>query len=150
MRHVRSRWTVWAHKDTYLKIKRNGALGLPPDDDHDPNDEQQQQHSPWCVPGVFREPLTGPLDQDHAQDDHQENYRGQGGGEQVQLQQLKMSRPWVTLLPKTSRIMKAHRISSIPQLMKYTFPPYLVNFRIPPERDPNAHQAVRHIHSWVY
>ena len=101
MRHVHSRWTVWAHKVTYLKIKVSPrALWLPPDDDCDPNDEQQQQHSPWCVPGVFREPLTGPLDQDHAQDDHQENYRGQGGGEQVQLQQLKMLRPWVTPLPR--------------------------------------------------
>ena len=100
MKHVHSRWTVWAHKVTYLKIKRNGVLGLPPDDDHDSNDEQQQQHSHWCVLGVSREPLTGPLDQDQAQDYHQENYRGQGGGEQVQLQKLKMSRPWATPLPR--------------------------------------------------
>ena len=100
MKHVHSRWTVWAHKVTYLKIKRNGVLGLPPDDDHDSNDEQQQQHSHWCVLGVSREPLTGPLDQDQAQYYHQENYRGQGGGEQVQLQKLKMSRPWATPLPR--------------------------------------------------
>ena len=66
--------------------------------------------------------------------------------EQVRLQKPKMSRPWVTLLPKTSHIMKAHHTSSIPQLMKYTFPPYLVNFRIPPETDPSAHQALWHIH----
>ena len=93
MKHVHSRWTVRAHKVTYLKIKRNGVLGLPPDDDRDPNDEQQQQHSHWCVPGVSRKLLTGPLDQDKAQDYPQENYMGQVGGEQVQLQKLKMSRP---------------------------------------------------------
>ena len=75
MKHVHSRWTVQAHKVTYLKIQRIGVLGLPPDDDRDPSDEQQQQHSHWCVPGVSREPLTGPLDEDQAQDYLQENYR---------------------------------------------------------------------------
>ena len=48
----------WAHKVTYLKIKVSGALGLPPDDDRDPGDEQQQQ-SHCCEHGVSREHLLG-------------------------------------------------------------------------------------------
>ena len=83
MKHVHSRWTVRAHKVTYLKIKRNGVLGLPPDDGRDPSDEQQQQHSHCCEHGVSREHLAGPLGQDQAQDYQQENCKGQGGGEQA-------------------------------------------------------------------
>ena len=54
---------------------------LPPDDDRDPSDEQQQQHSHCCEHGVSREQLAGPLGQDQAQDDQQENCKGQDGGE---------------------------------------------------------------------
>ena len=66
---------------TYPEWKRRGALALPPDDDRDPNDEQQQQHSHCCEHGVSREQLAGPLGQDQAQDDQQENCKGQDGGE---------------------------------------------------------------------
>ena len=68
---------------TYPEWKRRGALALPPDDDRDPNDEQQQQHSHCCEHGVSREQLAGPLGQDQAQDDQQENCKGQGGGKQA-------------------------------------------------------------------
>ena len=60
-------------------------LGLPPDDDRDPNDEQQQQHSHCREHGVSREHLPGPLGQDQAQDGQQENCRSQGEGEQAGL-----------------------------------------------------------------
>ena len=73
----------WAHKVTYLKIKVSRALGLPPDDDRDPSDEQQQQHSHWCEHRVSREHLAGPPGQDQAQDGQQENCKGQGGGGQA-------------------------------------------------------------------
>ena len=48
------------------------VLGLPPDDDRDPSDEQQQQHSHCSEHGVSREHMSGPLGQDQAQDDQQE------------------------------------------------------------------------------
>ena len=73
----------WAHKVTYLKVKASGALGLPPDDDRDPSDEKQQQHSHCCEPGVSREHLAGPLGQDQAQNGQQENCKGPGGGKQA-------------------------------------------------------------------
>ena len=64
-------------------MKSSGALGLPPDDDRDPSDEQQQQHSHCCEHGVSREHLAGLVGQDQAQDGQQENCKGQGGGEQA-------------------------------------------------------------------
>ena len=69
-------------KVTYLEVKSSGVLGLPPDDDRDPSDEQQQ-HSHCCEHGVSREHLAGPLGQDQAQDGQQENCKGQGGREQA-------------------------------------------------------------------
>ena len=63
-------------------MKRSEALGLPPDDDRDPSDEQQQQHSHCGEHGVSREHLAGPPGQNQAQDGQQENCKGQGGGEQ--------------------------------------------------------------------
>ena len=66
-------------RGTYLEVKSSGVLGLPPDDDRDPSDEQQQQqHSHCCEHGVSREHLAGPLGQDQAQNDQQENCKGQG------------------------------------------------------------------------
>ena len=97
---IHSRWTLWACKFTYLEVKRTGALGLPPDDDRHPNDEQQQQHSHCCEHGVSREHLAGPLGQDHTQDGQQGNCKGQGGGEQAGLQKPKTSGPQVTPLPR--------------------------------------------------
>ena len=70
-------------RGTYLEVKSSGVLGLPPDDDRDPSDEQQQQHSHCCEHGVSREHLAGPLGQDQAEDNQQENCKGQGGGEQA-------------------------------------------------------------------
>ena len=62
-------------KSPYPEHKRTEVLGLPPDDDCDPSDEQQQQHSHCCEHGVSREHLAGPLGQAQAQDEHQENLR---------------------------------------------------------------------------
>ena len=76
-------------------MKRRGVLGLPPDDDCGPSDEQQQQYSHCCEPGVSREHLAGPLGQDQAQDYKQENCRGQGG-DQAALQKTKISVPRIT------------------------------------------------------
>ena len=80
---IHSRWTLWTQKATYPECKRTGVLGLPPDDDCHPSDEQQQQHSHCCEHGVSREHMSGPLGQDQAQDGQQENCKGQGGGEQA-------------------------------------------------------------------
>ena len=89
---LHSRWTLWVHKVTYPEHKRIEALGLPADDDRDPSDEQQQQHSHCSEHGVSREHMSGPLGQDQAQDDQQETppvpgsrVKGevQGGGEQA-------------------------------------------------------------------
>ena len=80
---IHPRWTLWTHKLTYPEWKRRGVLGLPPDDDRDPSGEQQQQHSHCCEHGVSREHLAGPLGQDQAQDDQQENCKGQDGGKQA-------------------------------------------------------------------
>ena len=89
---LHSRWTLWVHKVTYPEHKRIEALGLPADDDCDPSDEQQQQHSHCSEHGVSREHMSGPLGQDQAQDDQQETPpvpgsrvkgEGQGGGEQA-------------------------------------------------------------------
>ena len=87
-------------RGTYLEVKSSGVLGLPPDDGCDPSDEQQQQHSHCCEHGVSREHLAGPLGQDQAEDNQQENCKGQGGGEQAGLQKPKMSGPRVTPLPR--------------------------------------------------
>ena len=87
-------------KVTYLEVKSSGVLGLPPDDDRDPSDEQQQQHSHCCEHRVSREHLAGPLGQDQTQDYQQENCKGQGGGEQAGFQKTKMSGPRVTPLPR--------------------------------------------------
>ena len=76
---LHSRWTLWAHEVTYPERKSTGVLGLPPDDDRDPSDEQQQQHSHCCEHGVSREHLAGPTVQDQAQDYQQKNCKGQGG-----------------------------------------------------------------------
>ena len=80
---IHSRWTLWTHKVTYPEYKRTGVLGLPPDDNYHPSDEQQQQHSHCCEHGVSREHTSGPRGQDQAQDAQQENCKGQGGGEQA-------------------------------------------------------------------
>ena len=80
---IHPRRTLWTHQLTYPEWKRRGVLGLPPDDDRDPSDEQQQQHSHCCEHGVSREHLAGPLGQDQAQDNQQENCKGQGGGGQA-------------------------------------------------------------------
>ena len=89
----------WAHKVTYPEGKRRGVLGLPPNDGSDPRNEQQQQHSPCCEPGVSREHVAGPQGQKQAQDGQQENCKGQGGGQQAQLQRPNGPRPRVTLPP---------------------------------------------------
>ena len=68
---------------SYPECKATGVLGLPPDDDRDPSGEQQQQHSHCCEHGVSREHMSGPLGQDQAQDAQQENFKGQGGGQQA-------------------------------------------------------------------
>ena len=68
---------------SYPEYKATGVLGLPPDDDRDPSGEQQQQHSHCCEHGVSREHTSGPLGQDQAQDAQQENFKGQGGGQQA-------------------------------------------------------------------
>ena len=80
---IHPRRTLWTHQLTYPEWKRRGVLGLPPNDDRDPSDEQQQQHSHCCEHGVSREHLAGPLGQDQAQDNQQENCKGQGGGGQA-------------------------------------------------------------------
>ena len=95
---IHPRRTLWTHQLTYPEWKRRGVLGLPPDDDCDPSDEQQQQHSHCCEHGVSREHLAGPLGQDQAQDYQQENCKGQGG-EQAGLQKPKTPGPWVTASP---------------------------------------------------
>ena len=69
-------------RSPYPERKRTWALGLPPDDDRDPSDEQQQ-HSHCCEHGVSREHMSGPLSQDQAQDGQQKNRKGQGEGEQA-------------------------------------------------------------------
>ena len=127
------RWTLRAHKNTYpeCRFKREGAPGLPPDDDRDPSHEQQQQHSHCCEHGVSREHLAGPLGQDQAQDGQQENCRGQGGGEQAGLEKPKMSGPRVTTPPpQAAHLRKGHRISKTPQLTKCTLLPPPVSLRI--------------------
>ena len=80
---IHSRWTLWTHKLSYPEWKRRGVLGLPPDDDHDPSGEQQEQHSHCCEHGVSREHLAGPLGQDQARDGQQKNCKDQGGEEQA-------------------------------------------------------------------
>ena len=115
-------------KVTYLEVKSSGVLGLPPDDDRDPSDEQQQQHSHCCEHGVSREHLAGPLGQDHTQDGQQENCKGQGGGEQAGPGK-QTSGPRVTPLPETTNIRKGHDIPQTPQLTKYTLSLHPVNFR---------------------
>ena len=115
---VHSRWTLWAHKFTYSEWKRRGVLGLPPDDDRDPSDEQQQQHSHCCEHGVSREHLAGPLGQDQAQDGQQENCKCQGGEEQPGLQKTKTLGPQATPFPVTTNIRNGHHIFQTPPLTK--------------------------------
>ena len=133
-------------KVTYLEVKSSGVLGLPPDDDRDPSDEQQQQHSHCCELGVSREHLAGPLGHDQAQDGQQENCKGHGGGEQAGLQKTKMSGPRVTPLPRLPTAGRAMISPSVLINEKDTFPPYPANLRILSKRNPTAHQAGRHIH----
>ena len=127
---LHSRWTLWAHKVTYPECKRRGVLGLPPDDDRDPNDEQQQQHSHCCVHEVSREHISGPLSQYYSQDHQQENCKGQGGGEQAGLQKTKMSGPWATPLPRLptsgGAIISPRHLNS----QRHRLSLYLANFRI--------------------
>ena len=95
-------------------MKSSGVLGLPPDDDRDPSDEQQQQHSHCCEHGVSREHLAGPLGQDQAQDYQQENCRGQGG-EQAGLQKTKISGARIT--PASPRLPTSGRAIVSPRLL---------------------------------
>ena len=99
-----SRWTLWAHNVTYPERKRRGVLGLPPDDDRDPSDEQQQQHSHCCEHRVSREHTSGPPGQDQAQDYQQENCKGQGGGKNAgpRRQRRQDLRSHPSLKPPTS------------------------------------------------
>lgn len=66
-------------------MKRSGVLGLSPNDESDPKNEQQEQHRCCGTHGVSREELAGPLGQYQAQDRQQESCKSQGG-EKVQLQ----------------------------------------------------------------
>ena len=126
---LHSRWTLWTHEVTYPECKRRGVLRLPPDDDRDHSDEQQQQHSHCSVHGVSREHISGPLSQYHGQDRQQENCKGQGE-EQAGLQKTKMSGLWATPLPKLSisrrTIMSPRHLNS----QRHRLPLYLANFRI--------------------
>ena len=93
-------------------MKSSGALGLPADDDNDPNDEKQQQHSHCCEHGVSREHLAGPLGQDQAQDGQQENCRVK-----VEENRLDPEDKDVRTLghtpPQAAHLRKGHRISKV-------------------------------------
>ena len=117
-------------KVTYLEVKSSGVLGLPPDDDRDPSDEQQQQHSHCCEHGVSREHLAGPLGHDQAQDGQQENCKGHGGGDQAGLQKTKMSGPRVTPLPRLPTSGRANISPRCLNRQRHRIPLYLANFRI--------------------
>lgn len=96
-------------------MKRSWVLGLSPNDERDPQNEQKQQPGHCCEPWVPSHQPAGPLGQYQAQDGQQESCKGQVGGEQMQLQKLNVSRPWLTSLPQTAHIKKSYYISKIPK-----------------------------------
>ena len=118
---------MWGNKVTYLEVKRSWVLGLSPNNERDPQNEQKQQPSHCCEPWVSSHQMAGPLGQYQAQDGQQENCEGQVGGEQMQLQKLNVSRPWLTSHPQTAHIKKSHYISKIPKAHPPTSPCQLQN-----------------------